>query len=112
MRRLVVAPIAARDIDRALIESLERHGAAAAGRYRRLIALAIRHLLHDPMRLASKSAEFGELRLYALRFASPELRGPDRVRSPAHLIVYRHDEARVEVVRFLHEAMDLPRHLR
>jgi plasmid stabilization system protein ParE len=32
----------------------------------------------------------------------------DRVRRPRHFIVYRHDEHQLEVVRLLHDAMDLP----
>ena len=32
----------------------------------------------------------------------------ERVRSPPHVVVYRFDEERVQIVRVLHEAMDLP----
>ena len=33
------------------------------------------------------------------------------MRAPPHIVVFRFDDQMVEIVRLLHEAMDLPRHL-
>jgi toxin ParE1/3/4 len=111
MKRLFVAPLAQRDIGRILEESLERHGSRAAIRYETLIGLAFAELRRDPEPPASKSADAGDLRLYALRFAVRRAKTGGGVRSPVHVIAYRFDDQRVEIVRLLHEAMDLPHHL-
>ena len=111
MRRLFVAPRALRDIDATLATSETRHGRHAAGRYRRLIALAIEALHEQPDRPAAYSAEVDDLRLYALRAAARQLGAQAQVRSPSHVIAFRFDDHTVEIVRLLHEAMDLPRHL-
>ncbi len=112
MRALHVARRARRDIDLILWTSHDRHGARAAERYRRLIARALTDLREDPGRPSSRSAEVGDLRLYALRIAARGMPPTGRESDPPHVIAYRFDEARVEIVRILHEAMDLPAHLR
>lgn len=112
MRRLEIARNARRDIDHLLWESRELHGPRAAERYQRLISLAFKDLRSDPARPASRSGEIGDLRLYALRVPARRLKGADRVNAPPHLIAYRFDDDRVMILRLLHEAMDLPDHLR
>lgn len=112
MRRLIVAPRARRDIDATLTDSATRHGRHAARRYRSLIALAIKALHEQPDRPSAHPAEVDDLRLYALRVAARQLGPHDLVRSPSHIVVFRFDDQRVEIVRLLHEAMDLPSHLR
>jgi toxin ParE1/3/4 len=112
MRRLFVAPRAQRDIDATLADSATRHGRNTANRYRRLIALAIEALHEDPDRPAARHAEIGDLRLYALRVATRQLGASELVRSPPHVVVFRFNDQTVEIVRLLHEAMDLPSHLR
>ena len=112
MRRLEVARRARRDIDLILWTSHDRHGPRAADRYRRLIAEALSQLREDPARASSRSAGIGDLRLYALRVAGRAADPADRVGEPPHVVIYRFDDARVEIVRVLHEAMDLPGHLR
>lgn len=111
MRKLLVAPRAQRDIDAALTESVARHGRNAARRYRQLIALAIEALHARPDRPAAHSADVGDLRLYALRVAARQLDASAPVRSPPHVVVFRFNDQTVEIVRLLHESMDLPRHL-
>lgn len=112
MRRLFVAPRAQWDIDDTLTESATRHGRNAARRYRRLITLAIEALHEQPDRPSAHSADIDDLRLYALRTATRQLGAHELVRSPSHVVVFRFDDQRVEIVRLLHEAMDLPHHLR
>ena len=111
MRRLIVAPRAQRDIDATLIDSETRHGRQAARRYRSLIALAIEALHEQPERPAAHAAEVDDIRLYALRTAARQLGPHSQVRSPSHVIAFRFDDHTVEIIRLLHEAMDLPRHL-
>jgi toxin ParE1/3/4 len=111
MRKLLVAPRAQRDIDAALHDSAERHGLNAARRYRRLIYLTIQSLHEHPDRPAARSVGDGDLRLYALRTAARQLGLREPVRAPSHLVVFRFDDQIVRIVRVLHEAMDLPRHL-
>ena len=111
MRKLLVAPRAQRDIDAALHDSAERHGLNAARRYRQLIILTIQALHEHPGRPAARPIGAGDLRLYALRNAARQLDLSAPVRAPSHLVVFRFDEEVVEIVRLLHEAMDLPRHL-
>ena len=111
MRKLLVAPRAQRDIDAALTDSVERHGRDAARRYRGLIALAIKALHSRPDRPAAHASGVGDLHLYALRVAARQLGGDQPVRSSPHVVVFRFDEQTVEIVRVLHEAMDLPNHL-
>lgn len=110
-RALRVAPRAQSDIDRILGESAERHSLRAANRYRRLIALAIKELRQEPERIGTKPSGLGDLRLYPLRFAAGRLVGQEMVRAPPHILVYRFDAEELEIVRLLHQAMDLPQHL-
>ncbi|MDI1365096.1 MAG: type II toxin-antitoxin system RelE/ParE family toxin [bacterium] len=112
MRRLDIARKARRDIDHLLWESRQLHGPRAAERYQRLISLAFTDLCSDPRRPRSKPGEIGDLRLYALRAPARRLKGADRVNAPPHVIAYRFDDDRVIILRLLHEAMDLPDHLR
>lgn len=111
MRRLEITATARRDIDVILETSGSRHGAGAASRYRRLIGLAFSELRRDPRRLGSQDPRIADLRLYALRHPARRLPPAQAVRAPPHVVVYRHDLERVEIIRLLHQAMDLPRRL-
>jgi toxin ParE1/3/4 len=111
MRRLDVARHARRDIDSLLWKSRSRHGVRAAERYRRLIDAAFADLRMDPARPAANPLEGTPLWLYALRHSARRLAAALRVHEPPHMIAYRFDDEHVLIVRVLHEAMDLPRHL-
>ncbi|ALL14426.1 type II toxin-antitoxin system RelE/ParE family toxin [Caulobacter henricii] len=112
MRRLEIARKARRDIDHLLWESQKLHGPRAAERYQRLISVAFSDLRSDPACPTSRPGEIGDLRLYALRVPARRLKGADRVSAPPHVVAYRFDDDRVMILRLLHEAMDLPDHLR
>lgn len=115
MRTVRIAPLARRDIAGILAWSGERFGARVRARYRRLIHGAIHDLAVAPERPGSRARpELGdEIRTYHL--ASSRERARDEggiIRRPRHLLVYRVlGTTHIEIVRVLHDAMDLERHL-
>lgn len=112
MKRLTLAPQAQRDIDEALRASETGFGAGAANRYRRLIAAALRDLRRKPDRAGVRRIEgVAEVFAYHLRGARRSLPREVRVANPRHLIAFRFSGEAIEIVRFLHESMDLPAHL-
>lgn len=113
MRRLIVAPRAQRDIGEVLRTSETNFGVAAADRYRHLILRALEDLRRDPVRVAaSRDSRLPEgLWLYHLRHTNGRLEAGARVGRPRHFAVYRHDDRTLELVRLLHDAMDLRRHM-
>ena len=62
-----------------------------------------------PERAGSRQIEGGRW-LYHLRSSRGRLFGSG-VRAPRHFLLYRHDDVRVELLRVLHDAMDLPARL-
>ncbi len=112
MKPLRIAPRARRDLEGLLAESEERFGSAIADRYRRLIAAALRDLRADPNRIGVSARPDlpGDVRIYHLRHSrrSPGTRG---IRQPRHFLVYRETDAEIVLIRVLHDAMDLARHV-
>jgi len=112
--RIVLAPSARSDIREVLIWSQERFGEQAAERYRGLLKEALRDIAADPQRPGSR--ERPDLarcvRTYHLYF-SRERAGGDLgiVKKPRHFLVYRQRGDVIEVMRVLHDARDLERHL-
>lgn len=114
-RRLDLAEAARTDIARLLRSSAADFGEAARVRYAAHIGTALDDLLSDPLR--PKSAARPELqagvRTYHLRHCrrrGAAVRGA--VKAPRHLIVYLTPTPDLVVVlRVLHDAMDLDRHL-
>ncbi len=112
--RIILAPVARRDIREALRWSEERFGSRAAQRYRALLKQALRDIAADPERPGS--TERPELstgaRTYHVRFSRDRARASGAVKNPRHLLLYRRsDEGVIEVARVLHDARDLERHL-
>lgn len=105
--RLVVAPDAEGDFDEIIRTSAEAFGEIAAHRYRLLIQQAFADVLARPDRPKVPGVP-ETLRLYPIRHS--RLRAPpqDRVGQSRHVVVYRQDEEQVEVVRILHDRMDIP----
>jgi toxin ParE1/3/4 len=105
VRRLLLTARAERDIRATLRFTASRRGAAQAASYGTLISAAFAELLDDPRGPTSRARD--EIR--------PGVRTPHigRARRPArHLLVYRVSAAGdIEVLRFLHDAMELRRHL-
>jgi toxin ParE1/3/4 len=112
--RYVLAPAARCDLINILAWSEERHGAAARARYGHLIATALRDLARDPHRPGSRelTSKRPGLLVYHVRHSRERARGADGgVRDPRHFILYRTSAQLVTILRVLHDAMDLVRHL-
>lgn len=97
---------------RAIFEWTVRHfGMDGLGRYRRLVGQALRDLAEDPGRIGVREVA-GEFNIYHLRHSReqvPEI--GQRVHRPRHLILFRATPGRVEILRYLHDSMDLERHV-
>ena len=113
MNELRVAGRAARDIDEILERSEADFGAVAADRYRRLLDVALQLLKSDPARAGVRTdADLPSgVRLFHLRIARNRLAAVDRVGRPRHFLVFRIRPGLIEVLRVLHDTMDLARHL-
>jgi toxin ParE1/3/4 len=113
--RLVLAPSARADIQEALHWSHEKFGEQATGRYRDLIKQALRDIVADPERPGSavRSDLARGVRTYHLFFSRERARGSwGIVKRPRHFLVYRRrGEDIVDILRVIHDARDLERHL-
>ncbi|QUD90593.1 type II toxin-antitoxin system RelE/ParE family toxin [Phenylobacterium montanum] len=114
MRRLELTISAQADLAAILDISAASFGAQARRRYETIIEIALGDLLADPTCLGSlERPELGpKVRTYHLRYCRG--RGKSRaclVGHPRHLLVYEFDDDRVLVLRVLHDAMELTRHL-
>lgn len=113
--RIVLAPSAQRDILEALIWSHDRFGVRAATRYRELLKQALRDIAADPERPGSREMRnlARGVRTYHLSFSRDRVRNQfGMVRNPRHFLVYRRrGKTVIDVVRVLHDARDLDRHL-
>lgn len=112
--QILLSSVARRDIREVLQWSAKNIGEPAAVRYRDLLKQAFRDMASDPLRHGSQ--ERPELapgvRSYRLRSS----RDPARnilgfVRDPRHFVIYRRRSQTIDIVRVLHDARDLARHL-
>jgi toxin ParE1/3/4 len=97
-----------------LIWSQERFGERAAERYRNLLKQAIRDIATDPARPGSQNRSnlARGVRTYHLFFSRDRARSDlGVVGKPRHFLVYRRREDAIDVLRVLHDARDLERHL-
>lgn len=115
MRILRISPVADADIASALTWSVEHFGEKAHRRYQILITTALEDLCANPDKIGSvKRPEFGAgLRSYHLRFSRRDARTAEGVvHRLRHMVVYRpNGDSILEVVRVLHDGMELKRHL-
>lgn len=113
--RIVLSPSARSDIREALLWSQERFGERTAARYRDLLKQALRDIAADPERPGSRErAELVRgIRTYHLFFTRDRARSDlGIVKNPRHFLVYRRrGEDVIDIVRVLHDARDLERHL-
>jgi toxin ParE1/3/4 len=89
-----------------------RFGASGRRRYQGLLQAALKSLSNEPERIGSTSRDeiAPGLRSLHLFFCRGEA-STGRVIKPRHVVIYRYSEQAVEIVRILHEAMELERHL-
>ena len=113
MRRLDVSREADLEAEEILRHSEAQFGPAAADRYRLLIQSAYRDIAENPTRpgVSTLRGIPADLRLYPVRHSRHRIAPADRVGQPRHVVAFRFDDARVEIVHLLHESMDLPRRL-
>jgi len=112
--QIILAPAAERDVRETLRWSRERFGERAAARYRNLLKQALRDIAADPERPGSQERPdlAPGIRVYHLFFSRDRARGSlGIVRTPRHFLVYRRRETVIDVVRVLHDARDLERHM-
>lgn len=106
MRRLIFQPLALNDERLILQQSRQLFGTAAARAYAQLLKRAYRLLLENPSRPSARKREelVGSPSFFHLRHARKRGSSP---RQPSHFIVFAHDDARVTILRVLHDAMDI-----
>lgn len=111
--RLRLSADAGADIDEILEWSVERFGPEVRDGYEELISVALEGLVDDPQHPGTHDMpELGNgVRVVHLKSSRGRVRAEARrIRSPRHFVVYRQVDGVVQVVRVLHDAMDLPRH--
>ena len=94
--------------------SLKEFGEDAALRYDALMTQALRDVADDPERPGSQQRpELAEgVLIYHLRFSRDRARSAlGIVKQPRHFVVYRRRDRTIDVLRVLHDARDLQRHV-
>jgi toxin ParE1/3/4 len=98
-----------------LVWTLERFGERSVARYRDLLKQAIRDIAADPGRPGSKERPDLARGIWTYHLAFSRDRAASDlgiVRKPRHFLVYRRrGDDLIDVVRVLHDARDLQRHL-
>jgi len=111
MRKYFSSPSAQRDILAILAWTEENFGEAMRKRYELLIIRSIQDVAAEMNRPGSHEVpEIGPgLRIYHLSHSRDRIpKRLGRVRAPRHFLLYRlPDPERVEIVRVLHDSMDL-----
>lgn len=114
MRRLELTLSAQADLAAIFDTSFASFGAQARRRYEAIIEAALGDLLADSLCVGSLDRpELGpKVRTYHLRYCRGwGKRKAGLVGNPRHLLAYEFDDERVLVLRVLHDAMELTRHL-
>jgi toxin ParE1/3/4 len=91
-----------------LATSRERWGEAARRRYASLLVTAIRGIARTPEGPAARRR--ADLSPDVRSLHAAHVQGVRSVREPVHVIYYRFDGVTVEILRVLHDRMDLSRH--
>lgn len=101
---------ASRDLEDILRWTGEKFGPEALSRYEELFAQALEDLSENPFRVGCRKA--GErFVIYHLRHSRDRVSDSRlRVGAPRHFILFRLLHEEIEVLRVLHDAMDLERH--
>lgn len=109
---VVTEGAAAHDRFQIILRSIEKFGVAAAERYSILIDRAIFDIASDPERAGSMSVRNVQpgVRSYHIALSRKRVTGR-RVVEPRHCLVYKVSGNVVEILRILHDSMDMTRHL-
>ena len=104
---------ARRDIAAVARWSKQEFGARASARYETLIRQALQDIKSDPDRLGVRArTDLGDpVHTYHLQFSRHNFPQDVHVRRPRHYFVYRVKDDLVEILRLIHDAQDLERHL-
>jgi toxin ParE1/3/4 len=102
MMRVIRSARASRDIVEVLAYTKERWGIIQAREYRKLVKDAIEAIAKDPGRGKPRDDVRPGIRAFHIA---------QRGRPGRHILFYRLGSSTVEIVRFLHDAMDFERHL-
>jgi toxin ParE1/3/4 len=111
LRRVVVDIDARVDAIAIVNTSVLSFGRAAAERYSRLITQSYADLATWPERPGARWFE-DDVYLYHLRWSRRTADTRERVARPRHLVVYRYDADSIQVLRLLHDRMDVRAHVR
>jgi toxin ParE1/3/4 len=113
MAKLVLSAFAREDLALTLAWSEQVFGVAARSRYDALLLQAMRDLADDPERPGVHSVgRRTELKTYRIALSKNRVpREGGKVKSPRHLLLFRDDRGAVEILRILHDAMDLESHV-
>ena len=113
--KVILAPAAEADLAGILAWSAEAFGDAARRRYAALIVQAIEDLTVDPARVGVETRPEIAAGVQTYHLAHSQNRvapAAGRVITPRHFVIYRlRSDSAVEIVRVLHDSMDLARHL-
>jgi plasmid stabilization system protein ParE len=96
------------DLQSILEWTLVSFGGPAMERYSQLIGHALLDLAEDSDRPGSQHAA-DDLFIYHLRHSRTRGRGP-QVHHPRHFILFRTTQTHLEILRYLHDTMDLEQH--
>ncbi len=108
MRAIRHTATADSDLQSILEWTLDAFGRPAMERYSRLICQALLDLAEDPDCPGAQQAA-DTLLIYHLRHSRTRSCTP-HVHRPRHLILFRTTRTHVEILRYLHDAMDLEQH--
>ncbi len=111
MRRVVIDIDARVDAVAIVNTSFLSFGRAAAERYAKLITQSYADLAARPERPGARVFE-DDVYLYHLRWSRRTADAGERVGRPRHLVVYRYDVDSIQVLRLLHDRMDIGERIR
>jgi toxin ParE1/3/4 len=109
-----ISRAARRDMTAAMRWSVREFGEDAAWRYEDLLAQAITDLSQDPERPGSQQRHdlAKGVFVYHPRFSRERARSAlGVVNRPQHIVIYRRRDRGIEILRVLHDARELQRHL-
>ncbi len=96
------------DLQSILEWTLNMFGSRAVERYNHLIGQALLDLAEDPGRSGAQHAA-DALYIYHLRHSRTRGRNP-HVHHPRHFILFQITTTHLEILRYLHDSMDLEQH--